>query len=465
MATSNNRVKTLVHEIYDGTPTTFKETIVIYQEAVSYFIEIMDKELPDLSVYTAKNVQGVVEQLVHQTKNNPTPKYTSFNEQFYKFPSYFRRAAIAAAYGKLQSYRSNYENWYEERKQQLSEGKKFKKKPPRLQLDHQEMPVFYKGNMFKRIDETTAKIKVRKENDWVWVDITFETQDLKKRGVTDWKEGAPKLIRRGKKYFLAVPYEKKIPLHKKDVYQQRICAVDLGLTNSAVAVIMDVKGTIIARRFINQPIEKDHLRRLVGQLKKRQQQSGKIEAPRYWNRINGLQKHILQNTASELVKFAEEHQTDTLVFEHLGTFGYTKGVKASKRHLERLHYWLHTGIQNKVTEMAHYRGMRVARVNPKNTSRYACDGTGLVTRNNKNDLATFRTGKVYHADLNASYNIGARYYLKFIEKAIPETEWSHLEAKVPLLALRTERTLATLITLWTEVSLFKGTPSVYSGVF
>ena len=98
MATSNNRVKTLVHEIYDGTPTIFKETIVIYQEAVSYFIEIMDKELPDLSVYTAKNVQGVVEQLVHQTKNNPTPKYTSFNEQFYKFPSYFRRAA----YGKLQ---------------------------------------------------------------------------------------------------------------------------------------------------------------------------------------------------------------------------------------------------------------------------------------------------------------------------------------------------------------------------
>ena len=61
--------------------------------------------------------------------------------------------------------------------------------------------------------------------------------------------------------------------------------------------------------------------------------------------------------------------------------------------------------------------------------------------------------------------LGRFYYLKFIEKAIPETEWSHLEAKVPLLALRTERTLATLITLWTEVSLFKGTPSVYSGVF
>lgn len=465
MMNSNKRVKTLMHEIQDGVPTNFEETIVLYQEVVSYFIEVMDKELPDLSIYTVKNVQGTVERLVHQTKNNPTPKYTDFNQQFYKFPSYFRRAAITSAFGKLQSYRSNYENWYEERKQKLADGERFKKKPPRLQLDHQEMPVFYKGNMFKRIDDTTAQIKVRKDNDWIWADITFKAQDLEKRGVSDWKEGAPKLIRRGKKHFLAIPYEKKITLHKKDVTQQRICAVDLGLTNSAVAVIMDVKGTIIARRFINQPIEKDRLRRLVGQLKKRQQQSGRIKAPRYWNRINGLQKHILQNTGSELMKFAEEFQADTFVFEHLGTFGYTKGVKGSKRHLERLHYWLHTGIQNKVTEMAHYRGMRIARVNPRGTSMYAYDGSGLLSRNDKKDMATFCTGKTYHADLNAAYNIGARYYIKFLEKAIPETEWSHLEAKVPLLALRTNRTLATLITLWTEATLFKVAPSVPSGVF
>ncbi|MEQ6391303.1 hypothetical protein RZN22_18685 [Bacillaceae bacterium S4-13-58] len=30
----------------------------------------------------------------------------------------------------------------------------------------------------------------------------------------------------------------------------------------------------------------------------------------------------------------------------------------------------------------------------------------------KKDLATFTTGKIYHADLSASYNIAARYFIR-----------------------------------------------------
>ena len=88
MATNSNlRVKTLLHKIYDGTTFDFEDTIAVYQEAVSYFIEVMDKELPDLSIYTMKTVQGEVERLVHKTRNNPAPKYTDFNQRFYKFPA------------------------------------------------------------------------------------------------------------------------------------------------------------------------------------------------------------------------------------------------------------------------------------------------------------------------------------------------------------------------------------------
>jgi len=52
------------------------------------------------------------------------------------------------------------------------------------------------------------------------------------------------------------------------------------------------------------------------------------------------------------------------------------------------------------------------------------------------DIATFTTGKIYHADLNASYNIAARYFLRELERA-----------KVPVRIDRTSQTLDTLINL------------------
>ena len=41
-----------------------------------------------------------------KTKANPLPKY-NFSSQFYKFPSYLRRAAINEAAGMVSSYQSN----------------------------------------------------------------------------------------------------------------------------------------------------------------------------------------------------------------------------------------------------------------------------------------------------------------------------------------------------------------------
>ncbi|MGM7685147.1 hypothetical protein ACSVDA_23875 [Cytobacillus sp. Hm23] len=105
------------------------------------------------------------------------------------------------------------------------------------------------------------------------------------------------------------------------------------------------------------------------------------------------------------------------------------------------------GLKNKVTQMAHYLGMRISRINARNTSALAFDGSGEVERNPKKDLPTFSTGKVYHADLSASYNIGARYFIRGIQKSIPEKKWLSLQAKVPELAKRTEQNLSSLISL------------------
>ncbi len=231
-------------------------------------------EVADTNAYSTKEMTNLIERLIHATKSNPNPKYTEFNQRFYKFPSYFRRAAIATAFGKVKSYRSLLENWETEKQVALENGRKFNKQPPTKQFTHKEFPVLYKGNMFKRTSDTTACVKAFVKNDWVWVDVVFRPQDLYKRGVHEWKECNPKLVKQGKKYFLNVSYEEQVALHKEKIQHQRICAVDLGLTNSAVCSILDANGTVLARKFIRHQREKDQLRRATNYLRKAQRQTG-----------------------------------------------------------------------------------------------------------------------------------------------------------------------------------------------
>lgn len=124
-----------------------------------------------------------------------------------------------------------------------------------------------------------------------------------------------------------------------------------------------------------------------------------------------------------------------------------KGFRGAKRLRFKLHYWRKIAIQNKVEEMAHFEGMRISRVLANGTSMYAYDGSGKVERTPRKDLCTFQSGKEYHADLNASYNIGARFFIRAILKPLSEMRELGIQAKVPVSLVRTEQTLATLISL------------------
>ncbi|BDG34918.1 transposase [Saccharococcus caldoxylosilyticus] len=445
-ASKAEKVKTIQNKIISHGKKTFEDTLIIFRDALTFIVDVVDREFDALEHLSTKEAVPAVERLIHRTKTNPHPKY-DFSSKFYKFPSYFRRSAISKALGIVKSHRSNLKNWEKERGQALDEGKKFKKKPPVLRIDHEAFPVFYKGNMFKRLSENQAQIKVYKNGDWVWETITFQTKNLKNRGITDWRESNPIIVKKGKKYFIHFSYSKKIKLKNTKLENQVIVAVDLGLTNSAVCSVMLSDGTVIGRKFINQPIEKDRMKSKINKLKKAQRQSGWISASNYWRRINGLQKHIIFNTASEIIKFAEKHHADVIVFEYLGKMKMPKDYDGAKKLRHKLHHWCKIGIQNKVEQMAHYRGMRIRRVNAKNTSALAFDGSGEVKRNNKRDLATFPNGKVYHADLNASYNIGARYFIREFLKSFSEKKRLQWEAKVPSLAARTRQTLSSLISL------------------
>ena len=61
-----------------------------------------------------------------------------------------------------------------------------------------------------------------------------------------------------------------------------------------------------------------------------------------------------------------------------------------------------------------------------------------------NSLATFASSKQYNADLNACYNIGARYFIREVTKPMSKKAWSQCKAKVPDIERRTQCTLHSL---------------------
>jgi putative transposase len=263
----NTRAKTVSEKITSHT-RSLDRTCEKYNEVVAYILKVINQEFELATELSINDAQRIVEQLVNRTAKNPTPRYSDYNELFPKFPSYFRRAAINSAYGKWSSWHSNYLNWEKERLEAIDKDKKFTKKAPTLQFEHNDFPVFYKGNMFNQLAEG-YEIKVYKNNDWVWEKVAVSAKtDLTRRGITDWKQCNPKLVKRGSKYFLSFAYEKEVKLHKLKEKDTRILAIDLGLTNSAVCCVMDSDGTVLDRLFIKQSKEKDHLFHLTNQLKK-----------------------------------------------------------------------------------------------------------------------------------------------------------------------------------------------------
>ncbi|QSZ26843.1 IS200/IS605 family element transposase accessory protein TnpB [Aceticella autotrophica] len=423
---------------------SFSDTISIYNKALSYIINAVDNEWDTVSTLsTVKKQLNYMEKLIHNTKKNKA-KY-DFDDRFYKFPSYLRRAAAAEALGAVKSYYSNLKNYLDKKVQYEAKNKVLKEKPPVLGMERYSYPVFYKDNVFERTGNNTAKIKVYKNNDWVWHDIEFKTKNLEHRDMANFKEMNPMLVKSGKKYYLHFTYKKTVKLNKTPLKDRTIISVDLGLTNSAVCSAMKHDGTVIGRLFINQPIEKDRLLHEINKLAKAQRISGIGRKPNLWRKINNLSKQIINDTVHQIIKFAVDYNADVIVFEYLGKLKL-KGNYARKMRI-KLQYWAKQKIQNKVHDMAHSYGIHLSWVNPKNTSAYAYDGTGKVTRLSKKDLCEFSTGKKYHADLNASYNIGARYFIREILNPLSEKKRLQYQAKVPDIAARSRQTLSSLISL------------------
>ena len=419
-----------------------ENSIELYRKALRMLIPIINDGWDSISECCYVNQKyNLIEKWIHNTRTNQA--LFDFDEQFPKFPTYLRRSAIAKALGIVSSYRSNLENWEKEGKGQS----------PKLSLTHFTYPAYYKGNLFRNFDpiHQTIELKVFKNGDWVYEVYKLKTSDCNyyQTHLTGKKQNVPIIQKKGRRFYAAFSYEEETTLIPEESIN-KICAVDLGLGTDATCSIMDKYGTVYARKFISFSKEHDQLHTQLGRIKRNQKQ-GSHHNKTLWCKVAGISQDVADKTARAILDFGNEHDVDTFVFEYLDFKG--------KNAVKRAHFWRYNRIYKVLCHKAHQHGLRVARVNARNTSRLAFDGSGWskrgreITPDTPYSLMQFTTGKIYNADLNASYNIGARYFITHLLKTVTATQRLALEAKVPQVAKRSTCTLSHLISLRSELAV------------
>ena len=132
-----------------GDLKALENSIIIYRKALRFIIPIVDAHWNDLkSLEYMKQRMTHVEKLIHSTKENQA-QY-NFDEEFPKFPTYLRRAALNKALGIVSSYRSNLANWEKNSKGQA----------PQLSLTHYAYPAYYKKNLFRNFNPIRQTIEL-----------------------------------------------------------------------------------------------------------------------------------------------------------------------------------------------------------------------------------------------------------------------------------------------------------------
>ena len=351
--TSSYRMKLM------GDLEAIENAICIYRKALSFIIPIINNEWESVNTCRYGNQKvNLIEKWIHSTKFNQA--IFDFDEQFPKLPTYLRRSAIAKALGIVSSYRGNLENWEQNRKGRV----------PKLSLTHYAYPAYYKRNLFRNFDpiRRTIELKVFKNGDWVYEVYQLKTSDCTYYLIylTGKKQNVPIIQKKGRRFYATFSYEEETMLiPEESIY--KVCAIDLGLGTDATCSIMDKDGTVYARKFISFSEEHDRLNTQLGRIKRNQKQ-GSSHNKTLWRKVAGISQDIADKTARVVFEFGQTHGVDAYVLEYLDFKG--------KNAVKRAHFWRYKRIYKVLMNKAHQYGLRVARVNARNTSRLAFDGSG-----------------------------------------------------------------------------------------
>ena len=428
--------------IKKGTKRILKDTIAKYQDVTSYLIHVVCDHIDEILPLSANEQLRKMEELIHHTKANPAPQYKDFDTLFYKFPSYLRRAAIRSAIGHVQSHESRCDEYYEKRDFLVKKGFHYKKMEPAFSYHPNAWSTLYKGQSFNR-DKKTVQIKAYVRNTWDWIEVSIPNRDYKNlmKAMSLGTLKNPNLVYKYHKFYLQFPVQySSVKFPEVQLEDQTVLGVDLGFNNPAVCSVVDSTGTIHQRDFSPFKKDMDRISHILGLIKKEQRTSGKGQSlSSLYTKLSGLKENLVKQLSRWIVNLAMEYGVYGIVLEHL------VGIQGKKSMKDKVHHWCVARIRDFIKGMAFREGIRLFIVNPNGTSMYAYDGSGKVDRDKHNhSLCTFSNGKRYNCDLSASYNIGARYFIRAYHKSIPVTEWSQFKAKVPGLSKRTEWTLSSL---------------------
>ncbi|MDR5899994.1 transposase [Halomonas vilamensis] len=418
------------------------ETLALYRRFVRDLMTVAYAHWPAVGIYQENEVISVVEGLMHPTKDRPVVRYDYFPRRYYKFPSYLRRVAIMDAVGQVRSFVTRYDAW------QRGERKHPHAKPPRLTASTQTFPSLYKNQCIKLNDDATyAWVKVRHRNDWIWMGFRLKGKcRFRGKGVAK----SPLLTFNGRQWKLSLPEQYHPPKPAKDV-PDRVLAVDVGINTAATWAVVDAQGTVHARGFISRT-DKDREYRLMNRIRqaaRKQARHGSRLPPgfcaRDHQRLTHLADHQAHQLSRHLVDLAVDHHCHAIVAEDLKGWRPKAGKKRTPMKA-RFHRWFHRMLVRRIESKAAEVGLRSALVYARGTSRQAFDGSGPVKRDAANySQCTFQSGKRYHADLNAAYNIAARGHVYYQGRQRKPTA----RAGSPK-STGTPRTPVTLSTLWSQ---------------
>ena len=147
--------------------------------------------------------------------------------------------------------------------------------------------------------------------------LAIQIWNISERTGQEKKLQQPVLEKRHRKYFLRFSYTEEVPLTKTPVKEQIICSVDLGLNTDAVCTIMRADGTVLGRKFIDFPSEKDRMYRVLGRISRFQRKHGSAQVKSRWAYAKRLNTELGRKIAGAVTGYAEENHVDVIVFEYL----------------------------------------------------------------------------------------------------------------------------------------------------
>ena len=212
--------------------------------------------------------------------------------------------------------------------------------------------------------------------------------------------GTIQLLRKGRKWYIAIPFEVSSEIKGADYGAETNIGVDLGLRHIAV-----VSEPVSGKRKFFSGKKVGYIRRHFRSLRKT---LGKKKALRAIKSVGKRERRCIMDInrklAKEIIDFAKKFEHPVIKMEKLSDI--RKECRTIKYADRTIHSWAFYQLQEYIKQKAQKNGIPVMIVEAKYTSQkcFKCGYTDKANRVREKFICK-RCGNRSHADLNASRNI------------------------------------------------------------